>query len=102
MQIQPQFLTVGGLLSARLFRIPEYQRAYSWLPKQRSDLFGDIQNIYKKIQQSKDGDVSHFMATIIGLRNWASPAESEVNFLPTAAMILIIHSFARCVGERSL
>lgn len=62
MQIQPQFQTLGNLLSGRLFRIPEYQRAYSWGRKQRDDLFQDI----RKIQS--DGGKDHFMATMVGLR----------------------------------
>lgn len=60
MQIQPQFQTVGQLLSGRLFKIPEYQRAYSWGTKQREDLFRDI--------QKASGGVDHFMATMVGLR----------------------------------
>ncbi|MBZ5523273.1 MAG: DUF262 domain-containing HNH endonuclease family protein [Acidobacteriia bacterium] len=63
MQIQPQFQTVGVLLTERLFQIPEYQRAYSWQSKQRKDLFEDIQ----KVAESEN-DSTHFMATIVGLR----------------------------------
>jgi len=63
MQIQPLYLTVGGLLSGRLFKIPEYQRAYSWLSKQRDDLFRDIEKVF-----TSDTDSTHFMATIVGLR----------------------------------
>ena len=63
MQIQPLYLTVGNLLSGRLFKVPEYQRAYSWQPKQRADLFGDIEKVF-----SSDSDSTHFMATIVGLR----------------------------------
>jgi hypothetical protein len=63
MQIQPQFYSVGNLLTGRLFRIPEYQRAYSWQSEQRKDLFDDI----KKVESSGE-DSSHFMATIVGLR----------------------------------
>jgi hypothetical protein len=62
-QIQPLYLTVGNLLSGRLFKVPEYQRAYSWQPKQRADLFGDIEKVF-----SSDSDSTHFMATIVGLR----------------------------------
>jgi hypothetical protein len=62
-QIQPLDLTVGNLLSGRLFRIPEYQRAYSWQTKQRTDLFGDIDKVFES-----DSDSTHFMATIVGLR----------------------------------
>jgi len=62
-QIQPLYLTVGNLLSGRLFKVPEYQRAYSWQPKQRADLFGDIEKVF-----ASDSDSTHFMATIVGLR----------------------------------
>jgi hypothetical protein len=61
MQIQPLFQTISNLLAGRLFKIPEYQRAYSWGQKQRADLFQDI----RKVQQ---GDNDHFMATMVGLR----------------------------------
>jgi uncharacterized protein with ParB-like and HNH nuclease domain len=62
-QIQPLYLTVGNLLSGRLFRVPEYQRAYSWQFKQRSDLFRDIEKVFES-----GSDSTHFMATIVGLR----------------------------------
>ncbi len=39
--IHPQYLTLSKLLDGRLFRIPEYQRAYSWTSSERQDLFGD-------------------------------------------------------------
>ena len=48
MSIRPDNLTLDKLLQGRLFRIPDYQRAYSWETKQREDLFGDI----KKLAQS--------------------------------------------------
>jgi len=63
MQIQPLYLSVGGLLSGRLFKVPEYQRAYSWQTKQRADLFNDIEKVFES-----DADSTHFMATIVGLR----------------------------------
>ena len=63
MQIQPVFQSIGTLLQGRLFRIPEYQRAYSWQEKQRGDLFRDIEKVYKS-----GTDSTHFMATIVGLR----------------------------------
>ncbi len=61
--IQPQHVTLSNLIQGRLFRIPEYQRTYSWHQKQRQDLFEDIRRVYTK------GDAySHFMATVVGLR----------------------------------
>jgi uncharacterized protein with ParB-like and HNH nuclease domain len=63
MQIQPVFQSIGMLLQGRLFRIPEYQRAYSWQEKQRDDLFRDIEKV-----AGSGNDSTHFMATIVGLR----------------------------------
>jgi hypothetical protein len=61
--IQPQYLTLAKLLDGRLFRIPEYQRAYSWTSRQREDLFEDIAQTY-----AKGPDEGHFMAAIVCLR----------------------------------
>ena len=63
MQIQPQLFTLDQMLSKRLFRIPEYQRAYSWGSKQRGDLFEDIRASF----DAGTGKI-HFMATVVGLR----------------------------------
>ena len=59
--IQPQLVTLNQLLNGRLFRIPEYQRSYSWDTKQRVELFSDI-------DKARSADGQHFMATIVGLR----------------------------------
>ena len=61
MQIDPKSLSFWKLITDRLFRIPAYQRAYSWGSKQRQDLFDDLVNLYKK------GHDYHFMATVVGL-----------------------------------
>ena len=61
--IQPQYLALSKLFDGRLFRIPEYQRAYSWTWHQREDLFGDIKKIH-----SKGADAGHFMAAVVCLR----------------------------------
>ncbi|TGT65661.1 MULTISPECIES: DUF262 domain-containing protein [unclassified Mesorhizobium] len=60
MQLQPQLFNLNNLLNGRLFRIPEYQRAYAWGKKQRDDLFGDIRRV-------GNSNEDHFMATIVGL-----------------------------------
>ena len=61
--IHPQYLTLSKLLDGRLFRIPEYQRAYSWTSRERQDLFGDIEKVHDRGQ-----DVGHFMAAVVCLR----------------------------------
>ena len=61
--IQPQYLTLAKLLDGRLFRIPEYQRAYSWTAQQRGDLFSDIEKTHEK-----GVDEGHFMAALVCLR----------------------------------
>lgn len=63
MEIQPRHITLGELLHGRLFRIPQYQRTYSWQKGHREDLFGDILRTW-----AKGSERSHFMATIVGLR----------------------------------
>ena len=63
MNIDPKHCRLVELLSNRLFKIPQYQRAYSWGTKQREDLFTDIR---KSHEAQNDND--HFMATIVGLR----------------------------------
>ena len=62
LNIHPNYLTLDELLAKRLFRIPHYQRAYSWQRKQRNDMFGDI----RKLKGNQDN--VHFMATVVGLR----------------------------------
>jgi|CXWL01.1.fsa_nt_gi hypothetical protein len=62
MTIHPQYLTLSKLLDGRLFRIPEYQRAYSWTAAERKDLFGDIKKVH-----SKGPDEGHFMAAVVCL-----------------------------------
>lgn len=61
--IHPQYLPLAKLLNDRLFRIPEYQRAYSWTSKERRDLFADIKKTH-----SKGNDAAHFMAAAVCLR----------------------------------
>lgn len=69
--MEPKYLKLGQLLQGRLFRIPEYQRTYSWTSRQREDLFGDIE----RLMVSGDPGRSHFMATVACLRQ---PTEIEI------------------------
>ena len=62
-EIQPQHVTVDQLFYGRLFRIPQYQRTYSWHRKQRQDLLEDIRRTWAAGKERL-----HFMATIVGLR----------------------------------
>ncbi len=62
MLIQPKYVKLTELLNGRLFRIPPYQRAYSWERKQRQDLFADISAL-----RDAPPDVAHFLATMVGL-----------------------------------
>ncbi len=59
--VQPKYHRLIELLEGRLFRIPSYQRSYSWEARQRQDLFDDITKTFKK-------DTYHFMATIVCLK----------------------------------
>lgn len=65
-KIQPQYLSLSKLLDGRLFRIPDYQRAYSWTSQQRKDLFDDLTKTH-----AKGADEGHFMAAVVCLRRGA-------------------------------
>lgn len=60
MQLNPMHLKISVLLTGRLFRIPEYQRAYAWGERQRADFFNDILDVRRS---GRD----HFMATVVTL-----------------------------------
>lgn len=60
MQLNPMHLKISVLLTGRLFRIPEYQRAYAWGKRQRTDFFNDILDV-------KRSGRDHFMATVVAL-----------------------------------
>lgn len=63
-------LNLDKLLQGRLFRIPDYQRTYSWETNQRKDLFADIE----KLAQLQGNDRRHFMSTVVCLQ---SPNKEE-------------------------
>lgn len=58
--IEPRYATLQTLFSDRVFRIPHYQRFYSWQSKQRLDLFSDLKNLAER-----GNDNHHFMATVV-------------------------------------
>lgn len=58
--IEPRYGVLQTLFADRVFRIPHYQRFYSWQSRQREDLFNDL----NKLAGGKE-DQHHFMATIV-------------------------------------
>jgi Protein of unknown function DUF262/Protein of unknown function (DUF1524) len=58
--IEPRYGVLQTLFADRVFRIPHYQRFYSWQKRQRDDLFEDL----KKLAKGSD-DQHHFMATLV-------------------------------------
>ena len=63
MSVRPDYFTLDELLTKRLFRIPYYQRAYSWQREHRAAMFDDIKRL-----RNKPTDSVHFMATVVGLK----------------------------------
>jgi len=61
--IEPKYVTLQQLFSNRVFRIPHYQRFYSWKNKQREDVFSDLLKLV-----AGNSDDHHFMATIVCYR----------------------------------
>lgn len=62
--MEPKYVPFKELLTGHLFRIPAYQRAYSWGTPQRKDLFQDIEKLYSSTGDDVDHK-THFMATIV-------------------------------------
>jgi hypothetical protein len=58
--IEPRYGVLQTLFADRVFRIPHYQRFYSWQKRQRDDLFTDLKKLAKG-----GNDQHHFMATIV-------------------------------------
>jgi uncharacterized protein with ParB-like and HNH nuclease domain len=61
--IQPTYGVLQNLFADRVFRIPHYQRFYSWRSRHRQDLFSDLQKL-----ATQAGDQHHFMATLVCYR----------------------------------
>ena len=62
LEIKPEYLSLDKLLAKRLFRIPHYQRAYSWEHEHREAMLQDI----AKLRDNQEN--FHFMSTVVGLR----------------------------------
>jgi hypothetical protein len=58
--IEPRYGVLQTLFADRVFRIPHYQRFYSWQKRQRDDLFTDLEKL-----ATGGADQHHFMATIV-------------------------------------
>lgn len=56
---EPKLYTLNEVLHDRLFRVPPYQRGYSWTSKERNDLFQDLKNL-RELRRDE-----HFMATLV-------------------------------------
>lgn len=63
MSICPDYYTLNQLLTNRLFRIPDYQRVYSWQDQHRGAMFNDIRSL-----RNMPADSFHFMATVVEVK----------------------------------
>lgn len=58
-------LNLDNILNNAVYRIPNYQRGYSWETEQIKELITDITNIIKWNEQQSRTNLPHFMGTII-------------------------------------
>jgi Protein of unknown function DUF262/Protein of unknown function (DUF1524) len=56
---EPKLYTLNQVLHDRLFRVPPYQRGYSWTATERGALFRDLRNL-RDLRRDE-----HFMATLV-------------------------------------
>ena len=73
MSICPDYYTLNQLLTNRLFRIPNYQRVYSWQDQHRDAMFDDIRSL-----RDTPDDSFHFMATVVGVKRCEKKIVDEV------------------------
>lgn len=73
--IEPKYYTLNSLFGERVFRIPHYQRFYSWQSKQLKDLFDDLIDLH-----AKGGDRHHFMATLVCFRTTERMAVKTIDY----------------------
>lgn len=104
MNIRPDNLTLDQLLDKRLFRIPDYQRAYSWETKQRNELFGDI----KKLAENSDTERHHFMSTVVCLQTNKKEEVGSIEFVLSyivdgqqriTTLIILLKALAKALAE---
>ena len=72
MNVRPEYYSLKKLLDNRLFRIPHYQRAYSWQREHRAAMFDDINKL-----KNQPADSFHFMATVVGLKTGSTEIATE-------------------------
>ena len=72
MSVRPEYYSLKKLLDNRLFRIPHYQRAYSWQREHRAAMFDDIKKL-----KNQPADSFHFMATVVGLKTGSTEIATE-------------------------
>ena len=72
MSVRPEYYSLKKLLDNRLFRIPHYQRAYSWQSEHRAAMFDDIRKL-----KNQPADSFHFMATVVGLKTGSTEIATE-------------------------
>jgi hypothetical protein len=101
--IQPKFLTLSDLFANRLFRIPQYQRSYSWSSKERQDMFDDIDRLRSRPEQR------HFMATVVGLnRGLKTIITDEYSVIEVVdgqqrltTLVVLLKAIQLCLGDQS-
>jgi hypothetical protein len=100
--IDPKLLTLAKLLEGRLFRIPQYQRAYSWTSRQRADLFSDLDSVARG-----GADGTHFMATMVVLdRSRVTILADEYHVVDVVdgqqrltTLLLLLRAVSRALGD---
>jgi len=62
MKGEAKLISAAELFKNRVFKIPDYQRGYSWEKEQLEDLRKDIENLFEKKHM-------HFTGTIVAAKN---------------------------------
>lgn len=66
-----ELIPVIGIFENRFYKIPDYQRGYSWEEQQLQDIKDDIENLFSK-------NYMHFTGTIVAAKNIESDNHFEI------------------------
>lgn len=66
-----ELIPITGIFENRFYKIPDYQRGYSWEEQQLQDIRDDIENLFSKAYM-------HFTGTIVAAKNSESDNHFEI------------------------
>lgn len=96
-EVRTQLVSFEEIVSNHFFKIPDYQRGYSWEKRQLEDLKKDIENLYTK-------NYRHFTGTIVATEG--SEGTDVFNIVDgqqrTTTLIILLNEASKILADENL